>query len=178
MKKLLPYLFPLLALLIVIWLGYRWYNNKSARPEDKIPEFAEGVKIDDLSNKEMTDLLNKGAKDLNSVELKSSSASATAVPEMGKGEIRYDIQENKVSFTVSADLPAPKEGKYQVWLREPGTEARKKAFVLEVGKSGYLGSGSISAETLPFEVVVSLEKQDDSTLETVLMTGTVTQPTK
>lgn len=171
MKKFLPFVFPLVALLIVLFLGYRWYNSKTNRPEGKISEFAEGVKIEDLSDAKVNQLnTKKGIADTNRVELKGT--------DQAKGEVRYEIKDGKVSFTVLADLEELKEGRYQVWLKQVDGEAKKKAFALEYTKGGYIGSAAISADTLPFTVLISKEKNDDDQIELPVLSGTLTKEVK
>ncbi len=165
MKKYTPFVFPTIALLIVVFLGYRWYSSQT-KPVGQISDFAEGVKIEDLSAAEASKLRNGGAKDLPSVELKGT-AEAT-------GQVRYEIKDGRVSFTVTADVPKV-TGKdfYQVWLKQVNGESKKKAFVLDDSKAGYMGSAAVSAETLPFEVIVSKETKDDNQMETSILSGTV-----
>lgn len=166
MKKYIPFVFPALALAIVIFLGYRWYSSQTVKSNGKITDFAEGVQIEDLSSDQLNKLKKNGSKDIPSVELKGDAE--------GVGSVRYEIANGKVSFTVSADIAAPKKGEfYQVWLKEVGGESRKKAFQLEFGKGGYVGWGAVSEDTLPFEVVVSKETKDDDQIEAVQLSGTV-----
>ncbi len=169
MKQFLPFIFPLIALLIVLFLGFRWYTTNTSRPEGKISEFAEGIKIEDLSDTESQKLQTPtGVKDLNTVVLSGSGEA--------QGQVRYEVKDGKVAFSVSAELPELSSGHYQVWLKAVGGEARRRAFVLEMSKAGYTGSAAISTTTLPFEVVVSKEMKDDEELETTLFNGVVVQP--
>lgn len=163
MKKFLPFVFPLVALLIVLFLAVRWYNTKTVHSdENKIADFG-AIKVDDLSQlgKNGTPQM---AKDLKTVALKGVSA---------QGEVRYDVVDNKLQFTVSTDLPQIKTGTYQVWLKQANGEARKKAFALTYSKGGYVGSAEVSADALPFDIVVSKKLHNDDTLEEVLMMGTI-----
>lgn len=165
MKKFLPFLFPLIALIIVGVLIFRWYNSQTANKQGKIPDFAAGTQIEQLSSTDST-RLKKGAKDLATVDMKGGQDMM--------GEIRYEVKDGKVLFSVIANLPPAENAQYQVWLQEVNGEAKKKAFVLAADKGGYIGSGSISADTLPFEVVVSLEKnKDDDQMETVVLRGVI-----
>jgi len=167
MKKYVPFLFPAIALLIVLFLGFRWYSAQTAKPEVKIPGMAEGVKIDNLSADEMKKFQSKGAKDLSSVELKGTGEVT--------GQVRYEVKDGKIAFTVNAAVPqlTAKAGFYQVWLNQVGSQTKTKAFVLEYNKGGYLGSASVSADMLPFEVTVSKETKDDAQLEAAVLTGTI-----
>lgn len=156
MQKLLPYVFPAVVLLIVIILAYRWYNVRTQR-DGKVSPFAETVSIENLSQDDAKRIL-RGVGDLKTAKLSGEGENG--------GEVRYEIKDGKVRFSVMAELAALKTGTYQVWVKEVGSEAKKQAFVLEAGKGGYIGSASVPEATLPFEVVVT-------TGETVVLTGRV-----
>lgn len=156
LQKLLPYVFPAVVLLIVIILAYRWYNVRTQR-DGKVSPFAETVSIENLSQDDAKRIL-RGVGDLKTAKLEGTGENG--------GEVRYEIKDGKVRFSVMAELATLKTGSYQVWVKEVGSEAKKQAFVLEAGKGGYIGSASVSEATLPFEVVVT-------TGETVVLTGRV-----
>jgi hypothetical protein len=165
MKKFLPFVFPFIALLIVLFLAVRWYNSRTVRSDDgKIADFGDTVKVENLSNDQLNSMKNS-AKDEKTIELKSSDGM--------KGDIRYDLKDGKVYFSVNADLPELTQGVYQVWLKEVGGDAKKKAFMLTYSKGGFTGSAAISADTLPIEVVVSKELKNDDVMETSLFTGVI-----
>jgi len=166
MKKYIPFVFPALALAIVIFLGYRWYSSQTVKSNGQISAFGEGVQIEDLSSDQVNKLKKAGSKDLPSVELKGEGEAA--------GQVRYELANGKVAFTVSADLAALKNGEfYQVWLKEVGGDSKKKAFKLEFGKGGFVGWGAVLEDTMPFDIVVSREKTDDDQIESTQLTGTV-----
>lgn len=165
LKQFLPFVFPVAAMILVVVLAVRWYRLRNEQT-GQISEFAEGVEIENLSQTELNQVL-KGTNDVTSVSLEPE-ADAEAV-----GELRYELKDGKVRFTVNADLPEITEGVYQVWLREPNGTAMKRAFILELSKGGYMGSAAISEEALPFDVVVSQEKVADDKIEVVLLRGTV-----
>ena len=161
-KQFLPFVFPSAAIILVIVLGVRWYRLRSDQL-GKISEFAEGVEIEDLTGIEKNTVLN-GVGDIQTLELESEN-------EIFLGEARYEFIDNKVKFSISASLPKSGTAKYQVWLKEIGGQAIRKAFVLEMLKGGYTGSAAISDKTLPFEIVVSKEMIDDELMEEVLLRG-------
>ncbi|MBW7955290.1 hypothetical protein H3C66_01000 [Patescibacteria group bacterium] len=166
MKKYIPFIFPALALAIVVFLGYRWYTSQTARPTGQISDFGEGVEIEELSSEQLDKLKVTGAQDVPSVNLTGDAE--------GVGQVRYEIADGKVAFTISAALPAPKAGElYQVWLKDADSEDRQKAFVLEAGKGGYVGWGAVPEDTLPFEVIVTKETNNDDQLEEVQLRGTI-----
>lgn len=167
MKKYVPFIFPAVALVIVLFLGYRWYVAQTTKPDGQISANGEGVKIENLSTDEANKMQGSQAKDLPSVELKSSEGTE------GAGQVRYELKNDKVYFSVNGDLPVLKEGKYQVWLRQGSSDTKTKAFVLKESKSGYMGSAAFPSNMLPLEVVVSKEMTDDDQMETVVLTGTI-----
>jgi len=164
MKKFLPFLFPLIALLIVFVLIFRWYNAQTSSKQGQIPDFAEGISVESLASSESSKL-RKGAKDISTIEMRGSQNES--------GEIRYEVKDGKVLFTVTAIVPLAKDAQYQVWLQSVNGNSKKKAFALSLEKGGYTGSGSISAGTLPFEVVVSLEKNQDNEMELPILRGVI-----
>jgi hypothetical protein len=162
LKQFLPFVFPTAAIVLVAILAMRWYRLRNEQM-GMISEFAQGVEIEDLTQTERGFTLN-GVKDVETLELESEEESAM-------GEVRYEFDEGKIRFSVSASLPEEEVAKYQVWLKEVEGRAVRKAFVLQMLKGGYTGSAAISAETLPFEVVVSKEMVDDNLTEQVLLRG-------
>lgn len=164
MKKLYPYVFPAIALAFLIFLSYRWYSLRTQRDSSMTP-FEEGVMVESLSQADAQQIL-KGVGDLKTVEL-------TGAQTTGAGEIRYEIKDGRVRFSVQAELPKLKTGMYQVWLKEVGTEAKKKAFVLEYGKAGYIGTASVAESSLPFEVVVTKTSQDATEMGEVVLSGRI-----
>ncbi|NCN45379.1 MAG: hypothetical protein COU63_01495 [Candidatus Pacebacteria bacterium CG10_big_fil_rev_8_21_14_0_10_36_11] len=165
MKKFYPYIFPAAALLFVFFLLFRWYNLRTQR-EGMTSLLSDGVKIENLEPAEATGFL-KGTKDFKTENLEGAGADL--------GEVRYEVKDGKVSFTVSAVLPKLSTGKYQVWLKETDSEGKRKAMVLEYSKGGYVGSASISSSTLPFEIIVSKEMNDDAQLEEILLKGMISE---
>lgn len=163
MKKYYPYVFPALALLVVGVLAFRWYNMRTQR-DGQITTFGEGVEIENLSESD-ADRILRGVGDYKTATLSGEGET--------QGQVRYEIKDDKVNFSVIADLPALEAGNYQVWLQDADGLSKSKAFVLEVGKGGFMGSGSLDAEKMPFEVVVSVEKTDDSEMEEVVLKGMV-----
>ncbi|HCC84294.1 MAG TPA: hypothetical protein DEP87_01285 [Candidatus Pacebacteria bacterium] len=158
MQKFLPYVFPAVVFVIVAVLAFRWYSIRTQR-DGKVTPFAETVTVENLSQDDANRIL-KGVGDLKTAELEGSG-------EVG-GQVRYEIKDGKVRFSVMAEVPAPETNAYQVWIKEVGSEAKKLAFILTAGKGGYIGSASVSETTLPFEVVVTLNDQ-------IVLTGRVSK---
>ena len=165
MKQYTPYIFPLAVATVVFLLVYRWYSLRSQQPEYAL--LGEGVTIENLSQEELTDSL-LGVGDYEKVEL-------TAVNPEDSGLISYEVAEDVVRFSVMATLPET-EAAYKVWLKSPTENAMREAFVLEIGKGGYIGSAALSAELLPFEVIVSTASDAKAADETSLLRGTLPAP--
>lgn len=162
MKRVLPYALPVAALAVVAFLSFQWFNNRTQRPSE-LNTLGEGVQIEDLTGADQERIM-RGSGDVKRVDLK-------AVGE-GAGQVRYELKDAKLSFTVMAELPELAQGQYQVWLKKAGSDAQK-AFVLEYSKGGFVGSGAVSAEFQPFEVVVSKELRPDMTMEEVVLSGQI-----
>ncbi len=164
MKKFLPFVFPAIALAIVLFLAVRWYNSRTVRTDGQITEFAEGVRIEDITQADINKLRGI-ANNEKMVELKGADDMT--------GQVRYEMKDGKIYFSVYANLPELTAGHYQVWLKQVNGEPKRKAFVLEMNKGGYMGSAAISADTLPFEVVVSKEMNNDEIMEVSLLRGVI-----
>ena len=164
LEQFLPFIFPSAAIILVVILAFRWYRLRNDQV-GKISEFAQGVEIEDLTEAERSSTLS-GVKDVKAVELQGDV-------EETMGEIRYELSDDKVKFSVTATLPQEDGSQYQVWLKEVDGQAVRKAFTLEMLKGGYSGSAAISTETLPFEVVVSKEVVNDNLMEQILLRGVV-----
>lgn len=169
MKKYLPFVFPVAAFVIVGLLAFRWYNLQT-QPAGEVgsSSFAEGVQIEDLTDTERNQVM-LGAGNIETIELQNSDEAGDEV----MGQLRYEIIDGRVRFSVMAGMPELNQGMYQVWLKDVNSDAVRKAFVLDFSKGGYLGSAAISEDVLPFEVIVSKEMTDDDQIETVLMRGVV-----
>lgn len=171
MKKIYPYILPSIALLIVFFLTIRWYSQRTER-DGEITEASDTLEIENLTEEEMNSVV-KGTGDFATVKLTGEGEAA--------GEVRYEIKEDKVLFTLNADLPDPEalrqdKAFYQVWIKS-GAENAKKAFQLSYGKSGYFGSASLNKSNLPFTILLSKETQDDATMEELLLSGDVVDQT-
>lgn len=162
MKKLLPFIFPLTSLAIVLFLAFRWYSHRTDR--GSITQFAENVAIEELSQEDTISAL-RGVGDYESVDLKGENGVT--------GKLRYEIADGKVRFSVTADLENSPGTNYQVWLKDPDSEAIRKAFPLEYMKGGMSGTAAISAETLPFEVLVSKDSVGATAPTEILLKGLV-----
>ena len=160
LKKVAPYILPTLAVIFVIVMFFRWYQGKTAdKPEGGL--LSQELQVSNLSQEQEEGII-KGTADYDTVEM-------MAVGE-ASGEIRYQMIDDKLNFTVTANLPDTNEA-YAVWLKEIDGEARKKVFILDYSKAGYIGSASVPAEVLPVEVVVTGES--DLLLEDAVLRGSL-----
>ncbi len=132
MKKFTPYIFPLLVLGVVFLLVYRWYSLRTDRMEAGL--LSEGVVIENLSEEQMAALTE--VDDFQTAKMESTVEGAM-------GEVKYDVTEEKVTFTVAATLPESETARYQVWLKEVGSETTRHAFDLVAKKGGNVGIAAL-----------------------------------
>ena len=158
-KKFVPYIFPLLAFAFVVFMFVRWYSSRVAEQGESL--LSNDLEISSLTQEEEESII-RGTADFSTVEM-------MAVGE-ASGEIRYQLAEDKLNFTVTANLPDSNEA-FAVWLKEIDGDARKKVFTLTYSKAGFIGSASVPTEVLPVEVVVSTES--DLLLEDAILRGII-----
>ena len=80
-KKYLPLILPTIAVLVLLFLGVRWYQNRTKTPLTP-PEVTAGQEIENLSASELATLenLQKGMGNYKTIKMTGS----------GIGEIRYE----------------------------------------------------------------------------------------
>jgi hypothetical protein len=163
MKKYTPYVLPLAVLAVVFLLVFRWYNTRT-EPLSEETLFGEGVEIENLTDAEAQEAIS-GAGDFETVAMEAQDGTA--------GSVRYEVEDNKVKFSVIGNLPDPESGTYYVWLKDVDSDSMRQAFTLELGKGGYVGSAALSADLLPFEVIVSDESEAEKALQDVVLRAVV-----
>lgn len=165
MKKYTPYVFPLVVLGIIFMLVFRWYTLRAERSEYAL--LGEGVEIENLSQDEMVKSI-RGTGDYDSVELMAAD------PEAGEnsGVVRYELKDDKVRFSVLANLPEP-TSEYRVWLKSEDGVAMREVFTLTEGKGGYIGSAALPSELLPFEMIVSENSEAKMADENYILRGKI-----
>ena len=173
MNKLTPYIFPLVVIIIVFFLVYRWYGMSTNRPTTA-DQYGEGIQIEDLSTEQASSLL-RGSADLETAPLTSPETTEPNTT-TGTGSIRYEVVEGKVNFSVIAELPEIKRN-YEVWIRTVGGDNLTNAATMVSGKGGYTATISVSDEQLPLEVLVSQAKDKAEVLGSVVLQGTIAAPT-
>lgn len=171
MKRFTPYIFPLIVVAIVFFLVYRWYALSTERSAQN-SGYGEGIQIENVSSAEASKML-VGGKDVTTSPLKLSE---TAPQELvGRGSIRYEVQGDKVVFSVTADLPQ-KETPYVVWMRSPDGDDLTQAFLLTEGKGGLVGSAVVPTTALPLEVIVSTAQTKGEVLKQEILKGKLEKP--
>lgn len=162
LQSLLPYLFPLIAIILVVVMFARWYKGKTA--EAPVSLLDSQLEVESLPA-QMQDSIIKGATDYKMLNMIGVDQAV--------GELRYQIKDDKLSFTVTANLPSSKE-EYAVWLSDMDGTAKKRVFNLKYSKAGYVGSAMVSDDILPVKVLVS--KASDLMLEDILLQTEIVQP--
>lgn len=143
LKNFAPYALPLLAILFVLFMFVRWYRVRTnTNPESMLNSQLE---VESLSLEEEESII-KGTADYKTVVFETESEAT--------GEIRYQMVDGKLHFTVTANLPDSEEA-YAVWLKDIEGSSKKRVFNLDYSKAGYIGSAAVPAEILPVEVVVA-----------------------
>lgn len=168
MKKILPFVFPVIAIGIVVFLAGRWY---SSRVTDKVTDIStgddEGVIIENLTQSESEKLkeIASGVGDFQTADLTGEGES--------QGKVRYEIKDGKVYLSIFATLPIDEEDQtlYQTWINANGQESWQKAEILEFTKGGYVANLVISQDKLPLKIAVSKEMLDDNNIEEVVLQG-------
>lgn len=162
LQSLLPYLFPLIAVILVVVMFARWYKGKTA--DAPVSLLDSQLEVESLSA-QMQDSIIKGATDYKMLNMIGVDQAV--------GEVRYQIKDDKLSFTVTANLPSSKED-YAVWLSDVNGAAKKRVFNLKYSKAGYVGSAMVSDDILPVKVLVS--KASDLMLEDILLQAEILAP--
>lgn len=156
LQDFLPYLFPLIAVIFVVIMFVRWYQGKTAETPISLldPQFqVESLPV------EVENSILKGATGYETADMTGDGEVS--------GEVRYQVNDDKLNFTVAANLPESEED-YAVWLVDgDDLENKKRVFNLTYSKAGYIGSAMVAAEVLPVKVVVS--KASDLLLQDVVL---------
>ncbi len=162
LQALLPYLFPSIAIIFVVIMFARWYKGKTA--ESPVNLLNSQLQVESLPKEVQNDII-KGATDYQMLDMQGVDQAV--------GELRYQIKDDKLSFTVTANLPASRED-YAVWLTDLNGDAKKRVFNLVYSKAGYVGSAMVSANVLPVRVVVA--KASDLMLQDALLKAELAAP--
>lgn len=164
LQALLPYLFPLIAIIFVVIMFARWYKGKTAEKPVSLLD-SQQLQVESLPANVQNDII-KGASDYKMLSMQGAT---------GAGELRYQIKDGKLTFTVTANLPESKED-YAVWLMDASGSSKRRVFNLEFGKAGYVGSAVVSADVLPVKVLVV--KASDLMLQDILFQAEIVAESK
>lgn len=175
MKKYTPYILPLIVILVVFVLIYRWYDMRTERMTSSLLD--EGVVIENLSEDELQKTLSE-ASDFATVEMtpvkpEGGSEAKDEDEKLSDAVIRYDVSDGKLKFSVIGTFPESSE-EYQVFLRDLNDTVTRHAFTLEDRKGGLVGSASVSADVLPVEVIVARGGSDKP--GEIVLRGTIEAP--
>lgn len=148
MKKYLSIGLPLVAILVIGFFAFRWYRERTAERLN-VPEVTAGTEIENLSNSEL-EALAQQQKGLGNFKVLTMASEV----EEGQGEIRYEIKDDRVLFTVIANLDTHNHQTYQLWLKEAlGTEFTASKLLVE-NKGGLQASTMVAVEKLPIMIEV------------------------
>lgn len=160
MKKFLPFVLPALVIIMIVYLGYQWYQK---RVQDRIPvpEVTAGTEIENLSASELALLENmqKGVGNYETIKMTGS----------GIGEIRYEIRDGKALFSVNANLPTDNNETYTLYIKEASAADFTPSKQLEESKGGLFVSVAVAIDKLP----VAVEVRQGST---VVLSGEIQAP--
>lgn len=153
--KYLPFLLPILAIVVMIFLAWRWYAMQTKTPV-VTPATSPKIEIENLGNDDQALLtqLTQGQGDYQTVKMIVANATET----VGAATLRYDVQDEVTLVSVFADLEALKTGEnYQVWLNPVGTDEWQPSDLLTLQKAGYIASLAVKTEALPMGVKITRE---------------------
>jgi hypothetical protein len=148
MKKFFPFILPALVVIAIIYLGYQFYQK---RTEERltVPEVTAGTEIENLSASELALLENiqKGLGDYETIKMTGT----------GIGEIRYEIRDGKVLFSVNANLPTGAGEIYTLYIKEASAPDFTTSKTLEEGKGGLFASAAVTIDKLPITIEIRQE---------------------
>lgn len=149
------------------------------------PDVGEGISIENLSEDELKNAIS-GVGDYKTVQLDEVTPETPAADEESAGDemmvpaltgvVRYEIENDRVKLSVIAQAGDP-SASYYVWLQPNGSDTPKRAFMLEMNKGGLVGSGALSVDQLPLEVLVTRGDTLADNMQNVVLKGRVTADT-
>ncbi|HNQ16902.1 MAG TPA: hypothetical protein PKJ26_02100 [Candidatus Woesebacteria bacterium] len=166
MNKFTPYIFPAVVVVIVFFLVFRWYSDRSRLT----PDVGEGISIENLSEEELKNAIS-GVGDYKTIQLDETESSEPN-EETLTGVVRYEIENDKVRLSVIAESGDPSVD-YYVWMQLSGSTTPKRVFMLVANKGGLVGSGALSVDQLPLDVFVTRGETLDEQMKNVVLKGRV-----
>jgi hypothetical protein len=177
LTKILPTLLPIIALIIVVILAFRWYQLKTSQVVN-IPELPPKIEIESLNPEEQTRLQNlaKGIGDYQTIKL------TPAAGVVGQGEIRYEIQADRLYASIITSLAPPQASEsYQVWLKVNDDADWQSSAPLIENKAGFTSTFALTTDKLPVAVKVTHEgvvsPASPAPAQTILFQGIIPAPT-
>ncbi len=165
MKKYTPYLLVFLVVFILGILFFRW--RAANRPTPQITP--EGISVENLTEDEAQSLI-KGTQDYQEVSFEPSSS------EPAMGSVRYFIKDGQLKFSAITQLSSKNDLDYVLWVRSLNSGDFKQVARLKLVKGGMIGSGSLSIQALPIEVIISTAQSPEEVLNQAVMTAIIPAP--
>lgn len=149
MKALIPFILPLVVLIILGAAFWRWVQNNSQPAIDPNAASVEVMEVDEASVTELA----RGAADVPTLNMVApANAPEDAVD--AHARIRYQIDGNNASLLLLATVPDQTQT-YTAWFKPANSDVLTRAFVLEEGKGGLMGSASVPVSSLPLTVYLT-----------------------
>jgi hypothetical protein len=161
LKKLLPFVLPLIALILIIIIVSRWYRGQTNN-SIATPEYTEGLEIENLSQSELEALENikQGLGDYQKVDFTG----------VYTGEVRYEVKEDRLFLSITANLPETAAA-YTLWLTSGATTTRSNDLTLS--KTGYHTALVTTIDKLPLTLIISEDTANAATPSKELLRATV-----
>ncbi len=158
MKKVLPFVLPIAAVLLVVFFASSWYKRRTAE-KLATPEITAGAEIEELSVAELASLekMSRGIGNYQTIKLKGDDL---------QGDLRYEKKDGKIFLTVTANLPESTADQYALWLKKNEETEFNHIKDFTLGKSGFWAATALNDESLPLQVEVRSG-------ESVLLSGEV-----
>lgn len=164
MKKYLPIILPIAALALVAFLGMRWYRSREVT-DVKVPEVASSAPIVPMVNdQDALDKLARGIGNYQAINLDTAPTVTDAA-----GEIRYQFQNERVLFSVNANLPTDDGEQYRVFVKAADSSEATDLGELRYSKGGLIVSHSLPITSLPLTIEI---RRGDK----VILTGSINAP--
>lgn len=170
MKKMIPLVIIATALVLSACSPADWFKRGN---EPKVSDYGAGIEIEDLSEESKDALLKKPVADLETLPLEKSGEKTDEAS--GSGVVRYEIEDDAVTFLVTTDLDVTK-APYTVWVRGADMDNLTMAFKLEAGKGGAWGSAKLPVTRLPLEVIVASTDAKEKVLDQSMLKVVIPMP--
>jgi hypothetical protein len=168
MKKWLFFLLPVLLIVVGVFFYFRSHQIKPANDLGRIPQ-NEGIEIEERTQNLLKQL---NVAPGNTVQLHAVDASVANI----FGALRWSSSNGKTMMTVTAALPQPTQGEYQVWIEKSGASPKKLGTMM-FEKAGYLLDIEMTQSLKDYTtLIISLEKTNDENIEQKVLEGSIQLP--